>query len=197
LDGSVLAVLARAAAPLSGLQVRKLARRGSYEGVRRVLHRLVGEGVVLAEDHGNSVAYRLNREHVAAEAVLALSRLRATALERMKAAIRSWRIKPVHASAFGSFARGDGGSDSDIDLLVVRPDTVSGDDDGWVGQLARLASDVEGWTGNHAAILELSEAEVSRAVRRKEPIVKELLRDAVTLAGPGFDSLVGRRQGKR
>jgi hypothetical protein len=45
---------------------------------------------------------------------------------------------------------------SDIDLLVVRPDTVDADDPQWRTQLDGLASSVTAWTGNDTRILEFS-----------------------------------------
>ena len=43
-------------------------------------------------------------------------------MERLRETIRGWRPRPVYACVFGSAARGDGGPDSDIDLLVVVDD---------------------------------------------------------------------------
>jgi len=36
--------------------------------------------------------------------------------------VGAWSTPPVHASLYGSAARGDGTTVSDLDLLVVRPD---------------------------------------------------------------------------
>ena len=64
-------------------------------------------------------------------------------------------LAPVHASVFGSAARGDGDAASDIDVFVVRPATVAEDDATWRGQLDSLADDITRWTGNHAGISEV------------------------------------------
>ena len=42
-------------------------------------------------------------------------------LDAMRAEIASWQTEPVTALCFGSFARGEGDEDSDVDLLLVRP----------------------------------------------------------------------------
>jgi predicted nucleotidyltransferase len=39
--------------------------------------------------------------------------------------VEKWKYPPLYASAFGSAARHDGTSESDIDLLLVRPSTRS------------------------------------------------------------------------
>jgi predicted nucleotidyltransferase len=88
-----------------------------------------------------------------------------TALEsRLKEAIGGWSIKPVHASMFGSAARGDGDLTSDIDLLVIRPRAVKEGDIAWEHQIFLLERDVALWTGNRASVAEVPEAETS-AVR--------------------------------
>ncbi|MGH9185278.1 MAG: hypothetical protein ACRD0U_05630, partial [Acidimicrobiales bacterium] len=71
LDGAVLSALAGTAAPLNLSAVHKLAGRGSLSGVRRVLIRLVGTGIVLDVPGG----YVLNRDHVAATAIESLANL--------------------------------------------------------------------------------------------------------------------------
>ena len=90
----------------------------------------------------------------------------------------------LHASMFGSAARGEGDARSDIDLLVVRLASVDSDDPAWRDQLHELAAAVERWTGNRAGISEVGEAELSRLAAERPPIVEELQRDAITLAGP-------------
>jgi predicted nucleotidyltransferase len=84
---------------------------------------------------------------------------------------------------FGSAARRDGGDDSDIDLLLVRPDDVDADDQTWAEQRHDLAQSVERWTGNRAQIVDLSTSELAQARRRKEPPVGELQVDGIVLAG--------------
>lgn len=91
---------------------------------------------------------------------------------------------------FGSTARGDGGMDSDIDLLVVRPE---GDEDAWDQQLDALRERVERWTGNACQIYALTEAELAEHAANHEPIVGEWLRDAVTVTGEPLSRLLSRK----
>ncbi len=183
LDAEVLLVLAGTALPLTGRQVHRLAGRGSWTGVWKVLTRLERHGLVDVTQAGNANQYTLNRQHVAAPAALALVDLRGRLFERIAAAAAGWDVKPLAVSVFGSAARGDGGPESDIDLFVVRPARIHDDHPGWAEDLARLSASVRLWSGNAAAIVQASPAEVSAMTDRQEPIVESLRRDAVLLFG--------------
>jgi|1186.fasta_scaffold41233_2 predicted nucleotidyltransferase len=190
LDGPVLAVLARTSQPLTGRKIHQLASGGSETGTRKVLRRLAGTGLVIATEVGASVQYVLNREHLAANAVLELAALRSRLFERMRAAIEHWEptVQPTHASVFGSTARGDGDLNSDVDLLLVHgfhddPPTE------WVGYVAALGDLVQGWTGNQLQTYELNEAELAQHIRSGDPLVKEWSRDGVTITGPDLRTL--------
>jgi hypothetical protein len=183
LEGEVLQVLAGTTKPLTGRQVARLAQRGSDRGVRLALNRLVEQGLVDTVDAPPAVLYSLNREHIAAPVALALVGLRGALLDRLRDALSAWRVPAVHASLFGSAARGDGDTDSDIDLFVVRPAKVSAEDPVWREQLEALERDVRRWTGNHAGVSEVGGDELTRLASERPPVVAELERDAVTLAG--------------
>jgi predicted nucleotidyltransferase len=191
LDGPVLAVLARTPQPLTGRRVHQLAAGGSETGTRKVLRRLASTGLVTATVVGGSVQYALNREHLAAAAVLSLTSLRQRLFQRIRDAIEDWSLKPSHASIFGSTARGDGDLHSDVDLLLVHG--ITGDPPvGWIEQVSELGDRVQSWTGNHMQTYELSESELADHIQAGEPIVKDWLRDGVTVYGPDFRSLRNR-----
>jgi Nucleotidyltransferase domain len=109
--------------------------------------------------------------------------------------IAEWRVPAVHASMFGSAARGEGDTRSDIDLLVVRPDSVDSEDPTWRDKLYELAVAIERWTGNHAGISEVGEEEFSHLASRRAPFVEELERDAMTASGPD-EAMSDRRRGQ-
>jgi len=54
-----------------------------------------------------------------------------------------------------------------------------------------LSDRVYAWTGNHLALSEVSAADVRRLRRERPPVVEELRRDAITLAGPEPSELLG------
>ncbi|MEU0789672.1 nucleotidyltransferase domain-containing protein [Amycolatopsis sp. NPDC005961] len=180
LDGDVLAVLAGFDGTFTTGQLHRVLGKHSEEGIRKVLQRLVRQGVVHSDRVGNAFAYRFNRDHLAAEHITGLAGLRGRLLERIESTLESWQSRPKYAAVFGSAARGSMMVDSDIDLLLVRPDEAN--EDRWALQVDGLAADVSRWTGNDARILEFTVAEVA-ARGPDEPVLSDVLRDGLTVAG--------------
>lgn len=191
IDMEVVLVLRGTTRPLTGREVARLVQAGSQPAVNASLRRLAEEGLVRSEEAGNAYLYTLNREHLAAPALEQLLGIRSELERRLRAEITDWEIAPAHASIFGSAARGDGDTRSDIDLFVVRPARVAEDDPRWRAQLERLSSRVYGWTGNHVGLSELSSADVRRLRRERPPVVEELRRDSITLAGRASTEILG------
>jgi predicted nucleotidyltransferase len=194
LEGPVLDVLAHTTRPLTGREIARLASRGSERGVRLVLQRLVAQGLVNARKAGSASLYVLNREHVAAGIVESLLRLRSELIERIRGEVEGWSSQPVHVSVFGSAARADGHADSDIDLLIVRPEDLAEDDPQWREQLHRLAERIERWSGNHASLHEVTPKGLEAALRRGEPIIASLRDTSIVLAGPEIAVLLADRR---
>src|SRR5690349_8611322 len=129
---SVLRVLAGTDAPLGVREIGRLAGV-SANRASQVLAALADHGIVLVDEHGAGRFCRLNRAHLAAEALLGLVGLRGRLLDLLRAEINGWPRQPIHTSLFGSAARGDGNTRSDLDLLVVR--AGRGSDEEWEQQL--------------------------------------------------------------
>lgn len=191
-EGDVLVVLAGTTQPLTGRRVARLARRGSVAAVAKALDRLVRQGLVLRQEAPPASLYTLNRRHVAASTVETLALIRTQLFDRLRQAFSSWSIPPVHASVFGSAARGDGGLDSDIDIFIVRPADVDAEDTAWTQQLTHLGESVPAWTGNRAGIIEFAEPDIGRMVDTDPPVLQGLREDAVDLAGTPLTQLLGR-----
>jgi predicted nucleotidyltransferase len=187
----VLAVLALADTSFTTGQLNRMLPEHSENGIRRVLLRLVGQGIVEAARAGNAYLYRFNREHLAAGPITDLVNLRATLLDRIEERLKTWKWQPVYAAVFGSMARGSAMTGSDVDLLLVRPDETPEDD--WAAQVADLAEVVTKWTGNDARPIEFSVDELKSS--RKEPLFKDVLAQGLTVAGDRewFRRLVGSR----
>ena len=181
LDGTVLAVLAGTTQPLTGREIHRLAGRGSQHGIQRVLHRMDEHGLVDVVRAGPANLYTLNRDHVAAEAVVVLAALRARLIQRIRENLESWPVQPVAAAVFGSAARGDGMVESDVDVFVVRPDDVDAEDEIWSDLVDGLSQAIMRWSGNRASIIQATRGEIQQMVERGAPIVAELRRDAVAL----------------
>ena len=92
----------------------------------------------------------------------------------MRAEIASWRTAPVTAVRFGSFARGEGDEDSDVDLLLVRPSDVAELDDTWDRQQQALRDLVQRATGNACQIMEIDGARLLRHVDLDDPLVQAI-----------------------
>jgi hypothetical protein len=183
LEGEVLQVLARTSLGMTGRQVAVLTGRQSHSGVLEALNRLTEQGVVKRVELNRAYLFALNRSHLAADAVIALAGLRAQLIGRIRERISGWGIAPIHASLFGSIARGEGDTTSDIDLFLVRPAPMLDDDPIWRAQIDGLRTDIESWTGNRASVAEVAEPEISAWITDPPPIVHELRRDAITLGG--------------
>lgn len=189
LDGPVLQVLARADEGLSGREVHKLAGQGSVAGVRLVLQRLAATGLVHVDDAGNSLSYRLNRKHLAAPVVEFLADLRAALVNRIADELAAWRLPPVHASVYGALARADGDLESDVELLLIRPDDLDAGDPLWNEQASRLMQTVVDLTGNPAHVFELSRTELANHLATEAPILNDWLNPTLHLAGLPLSTL--------
>lgn len=173
LDGPVLVALTASLAPASLTDIHRRAARGSKSGVRDVLLRLVEDGLV----HDVPGGFVLNRDHVAAAAVIALADLHGELARRIRATVEDWGGEVALVGLFGSAARRDGDRSSDIDLLVVSdaPDLEA--------LIDRLIDEVPVWTGNRAQVVGLRSTELARLRRAGEAIVAHWEADLYAICG--------------
>jgi hypothetical protein len=180
---AVLGVLAGTTAGLTGRTVARLAGL-SHAGAAKVLSHLVGHGLVLVEPIGAAHSYRLNREHLlvgpALELLGAVDRLE----EHLGTAIMGWQVPCSGCALFGSAARRDGSSRSDLDMLLLRPDPVALDDPVWRSQLEMTAAIGQRWSGNPLSWVEFDTATFAGMVAGGDPLVDEVRRDAHWLVPP-------------
>jgi predicted nucleotidyltransferase len=193
LDAGVLSVLAGTTRPLTGREISRLLGRRSHSGVLDALDRLTEHGLVDREEAGRAFLFTLNREHLAAPAVDLLAQMRGELFDRLAHLVDSWKVAPVHVSLFGSMARGEGNTSSDIDLFVVRPQSVEHEEPQWREQLDLLARKVQRWTGNPVGIVEVGIEEIPRLRKEEPPILAELRTDAITVAGAEAATLLSER----
>ncbi|CAB4828905.1 MAG: hypothetical protein F2903_09175 [Actinobacteria bacterium] len=181
--GAVLAVLARTDEGLSGRRISELTQGGlSQKGTNNILTELVDSGIALCQDAPPAKLYRLNRKHLAANAIVVLSHLRRRLFQAIGNSISLWKIKPQEVWVFGSAARGDGSTKSDIDIAIIRSDGIDSDDETWNSQLHLLSEDVLGWSGNHASILQYTVSEFSKLRTNGERVFEEILQDGVKIS---------------
>lgn len=185
----MLVVLAATSEWMTGRQIAGLARRGQSASVSAALNRLVAQGIVERQPAGRALLHRLNRSHLAAAAVDTLAGMRRELIDRLRRQFDGWTVRPIHASLFGSAARGDGDERSDIDLLLVRPMGTDEEDPTWRADVADLSAEVLAWTGNHAAVIEQSVNEATAMLKQPPPILANLERDGIVLAGSPLKGL--------
>lgn len=181
LDGDVLAVLANAEVAFTISQVQRILTTASGEGIRKVLNRLTAQGVVLHDEVGRTHTYRLNTDHLATKPIIALSRLHSTFLRRLDQHLSEWGTTLRYAAVFGSAATGRMKLDSDIDLFLVRG--TDSEDEVWEQRLTELARLVTAWTGNDSRIVEYTEDEFRAAAIAGEPLLNDVSKQGLTVAG--------------
>lgn len=192
--GDVLEVLTHTNVPLSARAVAALTDgRVSHTQVGNALRHLVSVGLVSRESHPPANLYQLNRNHVAADPVVVLASLRSVLLDRMRDAVAGWQPKADAVWLFGSFARGEGSTDSDIDILVLTPSNVDEDDPTWMNQIAMFSSDVQAWSGNSCTIVEYRRSEFDAFIDAGERLPRDIARDGVRLAGADIPRVAIRK----
>jgi len=190
LDAAVLRVLRGTNAPLTGAEIHRLSRRGSYAGVQKVLNRLCEQGIVRRQSAGRVGQFIGNRAHLAWPAVEILADVSESLIARIRQEISAWKIAPLAAFLYGSAARGDGNVGSDVDIWLVRNQLNPEMNQLWEDQSFGLSAHTCDWTGNQASILESSVEDVAGMATAKVPILEEIRRDAVPLAGLDLSELL-------
>jgi len=179
LDGEVLHSLARARETFTVTWLEALLPSRSPSGIRRVLERLVTQGVVDEIRIGRAVGYRLNTEHLAAGPIIALARLREAFVERLRGEIETWAEQPECVALFGSGATGEMTEASDIDLFFVRPAHASPEFD---DQVHALAATARRWTGNVVNPLILDVDHI-HAHGPAEPVLADIAEHGIAVIG--------------
>jgi len=187
-QGRILAVLVETTAPLN---LRNLARLAGVSPAQasRVMPGLVELGLVERYEVPPSSQFVLARPNVAAQAVIELARSRETAAERIGLAAASMATPPESVIVFGSFARGEADLESDIDVVVVRPDSIDEDNDEWATALDAWRDEARAITGNSVEIVEVSLGEASSKVRGRSEFWRNVRRDGLSVYGLSLDQI--------
>lgn len=187
---SVLRVLAGANAPFTVRQLSRMAGL-SAPSASDIVGRLRQHGVVLVEEAGPSQLCRLNRDHLLSDALVALVTARQTMFEFLRQEIAGWAMPSMHASLFGSAARGDGTTSSDLDILVVHEPLITPESqEQWEQQLHDSSQRLRAATGNPVSWFSVDSSDLHRARAAGEPIFAEWQADAVVLHGQPLSRLL-------
>lgn len=178
--GRLLATLVQLEAPVT---VRALARYAdvSPQGALSYVNALANAGILSSERVGAALMVSLNRQHLAADPLVALVRTRARLIERLSEELSEWR-ELAGAWLFGSTARGDGGPDSDMDLLLVAKSTTENNE--WTEATSRLRERAGLWTGNEVQLIEHTKRSFASLVESENPLVAAIRAEGIPLT-PG------------
>ncbi len=88
-----------------------------------------------------------------------------------------WDNPPTRARLFGSTARADGDTSSDVDILIIHRDLAAPLE----SEMESLRAAVRRWTGNHAQLVTVSESTWTQMTRDADPLVGSLRRDGIDL----------------
>lgn len=181
----LLATIVQLEAPMT---VRALARHAGVapQTALTVINDLADAGIVSAEAAGRAQMVSLNREHLLAEPLIALSRTRARLIEKLRSELAGWS-ELAGAWLFGSAARSTGDRRSDIDVLLVAEESTQTTQ--WSRSSAQLIDDVLRWTGNQAQLIEHSRISFAELVRDENRLVTAIREEGIALT-PGSAQLL-------
>lgn len=189
-QGRVLGALVRTGGELN---LRTIARVAgvSVAQASRVLPELVSLGIIERREVPPSSLFRLVPEHVATRALVALSNTRRDLMAEIDRAAAFVEPPPASVVAFGSFARGDGTAESDIDLVVVRPRDTDEDDERWLATLEAWRNQISRAAGNDVELLEVGENDLAGKLRGSAQVWRDIRRDGQLLHGKPLTQLAG------
>jgi predicted nucleotidyltransferase len=109
-----------------GLHLRELERRTGFNSrhVSRELHALAAAGILASKPVGRQVIYRLAPECPIHEELRSIVRKTVGIADVLRDALAPIANRIELAYVYGSHARGEERSDSDIDLMIVGPATL-------------------------------------------------------------------------
>jgi predicted nucleotidyltransferase len=189
LDAVALRVVARAGSEITGRQVARIAGIGTPANIRLSLLRLVDIGLVISVPAPHATMYSANRSHILWPAVEIAISARKELNARIATFADANAPEDVVIALYGSVARGESTKASDIDLLVVFPDTIALESrDEFV---TGLRDSVQLWTGNDAQVYDLTESSLMRQQKAGDPIVDSWAADGIVVYGR---NLLGMRK---
>lgn len=171
--GAVLSVLLRTDAPLTGRDIHRLTGQNhSLWSVQQAIHALGDMGLVETRSVGRSGVTTVNEDHAAVEALRHLLDPIALLRDAIRDVVRDDVSSVI---LFGSIARGEATSTSDVDLAVIAPRA-------WNGKV-ELEDSVRSRLGNDCDVVVFTARKFSQLARSGEPVVRDIVRDGVALIG--------------
>jgi len=154
----------------------------------RVLSTLVEVGLVKSRYLGQSKVYQLNRDHVLWGGLELILGSAARVEARIEELTTSFAPRSTTVAVFGSFARGDAGPQSDIDIVLVSKDEA--DPDRRFDLADALSVQLATFTGNSVDIIDIVDADLENLVLSDDALVSSWNADARTVHGPDLKSRI-------
>ncbi len=189
-QGKILAVLVETTAELNLRTVARLSGV-SVAQTSRILPSLVALGLVERREAPPSALFRFVHDHLASQAIALLARARERVIDELGQTAAELDPAPVSIVVFGSFARDDADAQSDIDVVVVRPEALDEDDDRWRRALENWCHNAKRLTGNSIEVFEIAEDEIAERLSGQGAVWRDVTRDGVTVFGAAVDQLRG------
>ena len=102
-------------------------------------------------------------------------------------------IPPVSIIVFGSFARGEAGRESDVDIVMVRGSCVDASSE-WSEGLDEWRRSARRLTGNEVEVMEVDEFDVSLRLRSRSPVWQDIRREGIVVFGKTLQELQVNKQ---
>ena len=169
-DGDVLAILSGTDGWFTTTLLQEQIPTRSVPGIRNVLIRLVDQGIVQSLIVGRVHQYRLNRQHIAAEPIIALARLRDAFTQRAAAAMGAWHEPPLFAALCPQ-------TSSALRIVAIMPRRVH--QRIWDDQVSEFEAAAQLWTGNPVTVVAVGEDAVGEA----SILLDEVARDGIAIVG--------------
>ena len=191
-QGKLLAVFAETTA---GLSIRTAARLSgvSLAQTSRILPELAMLGILDRTEVPPSTVYRLVEENAASRAIRSLARSRDQVLSELGELAKLMVIPPVSIIVFGSFARGEAGRESDVDIVMVRGSCVDASSE-WSEGLDEWRRSARRLTGNEVEVMEVDEFDVSLRLRSRRPVWQDIRREGIVVFGKTLQELQVNKQ---
>lgn len=158
--------------PESSFNINELSRRTGFSlrGVEMELKNLLSGGILKREISGNQHRYQLDSSCPINKELLAIITKTVGVATRIKSALAPVKNEIEQAFVYGSFASGEYGNESDVDLFVVTDLTGL--------KLAELLGPVQNEIGRSINISQFTSDEYRMRLKKKDHFLKRVSESA-------------------
>lgn len=189
--GRLLAALARVEAEVPVSTLASIAGVGRTRA-SGIIGELSDLGIVERREIGRTVLVSLARHSAAGELIDRLAHLGSEVISRLRALASELDPAPETLLVFGSFARGEADSHSDLDVLAVR--SPAADPDKWAAALSVFVAQARELAGSPVQVLDYDLDSLRRKAGPRSKVGPDfwnaVRRDAVVLVGSQLDDLI-------